>query len=75
MKKSKNKKLELKLQALKNQIKKDITEKKSNNTNLEINFDLIIKDLYKTILMIAISFGLLFLIKYLDSNFFLNKFF
>jgi hypothetical protein len=75
MKKSKNKKLEFKLQALKNQIKKDITEKKSNNTNLEINFDLIKKDLYKTILMIAISFGLLFLIKYLDSNFFLNKFF
>lgn len=73
MNKIKDKKLKAKVEALKSQL--GSTAK--NNINLEKgNLNLKIKkDIYRTILLIFISFGVLFLIKYLDTNFFFNKFF
>jgi hypothetical protein len=73
MNKIKDKKLKAKVEALKSQL--GSTAK--NNINLEkgnLNQE-IKKDIYRTILLIFISFGVLFLIKYLDTNFFFNKFF
>jgi len=73
MNKIKDKKLKAKVEALKSQLgstaKNNINLEKGN-LNLEIK-----KDIYRTILLIFISFGVLFLIKYLDTNFFFNKFF
>jgi len=39
------------------------------------NSKLIKKDLIKTFILMIVSFGLLFLIKFLNTNFSLNKFF
>lgn len=75
MKKNKQKHLEAKIQALSNQLnlkesrKKDI-EKSSIDLSRSIK-----RDVYKTLFLILISFGILFLIKYLDTNLFFNKFF
>lgn len=73
MNKIKDKKLKAKVEALKSQLgstaKININLEKGN-LNQEIK-----KDIYRTILLIFISFGVLFLIKYLDTNFFFNKFF
>ncbi len=73
MSKNKDKKLKAKVEALKSQLgpREKLEEKKENlNINLEIK-----KDIVKTLILIFASFGILFLIKYLDTNFFFNKFF
>jgi len=73
MSKNKDKKLKAKVEALKSQLgpREKFEEKKENlNINLEIK-----KDIVKTLILIFASFGILFLIKYLDTNFFFNKFF
>jgi len=73
MSKNKDKKLKAKVEALKSQLgpREKLVEKKENlNINLEIK-----KDIVKTLILIFASFGILFLIKYLDTNFFFNKFF
>jgi hypothetical protein len=73
MSKNNDKKLKAKVEALKSQLgpREKLVEKKENlNINLEIK-----KDIVKTLILIFASFGILFLIKYLDTNFFFNKFF
>ena len=74
-----NKKLAAQNQVLKNIIKAkgiDLKSKVSENKNNHRNIDsLISKDLKYTFIYIVLSFGLLFLIKILNLNLFLNKFF
>jgi hypothetical protein len=74
-----NKKLAAQNQVLKNIIKAkgiDIKSKVSEDKNNHKNIDrLIAKDLKFTFLYILLSFGLLFAIKTLNLNLFLNKFF
>ena len=74
-----NKKLAAQNQVLKNIIKAkgiDIKSKVSENKNNHRNIDsLISKDLKYTFIYIVLSFGLLFLIKILNLDLFLNKFF
>jgi hypothetical protein len=75
--KKRNPKLSAKVQALNNELKSqgiviNKTEKISENKDLSKQ---IIKDLYKTIILIIVSFGILLAIKYLNTNFSLNKFF
>ena len=77
--------LSAKVQALNNELKsKGIvvkkTEKNFENNDLTkmINKDLtkmINQDLIKTLILITASFGILIAIKYLNTNFSLNKFF
>ncbi len=73
MNKNKDKKLKAKVEALKSQLgptPKSNVNLEKNNINQEIK-----KDIYRTLVLILISFGILFLIKYLDANLFFNKFF
>jgi len=73
MNKNKDKKLKAKVEALKSQLgptTKSNVNLEKNNINQEIK-----KDIYRTLVLILISFGILFLIKYLDANLFFNKFF
>jgi len=74
-----NKKLAAQNQVLKNIIKAkgiDLKSKVSENKNNHRNIDsLISKDLKYTFIYIVLSFGLLFLIKILNLDLFLNKFF
>jgi hypothetical protein len=74
-----NKKLAAQNQVLKNIIKAkgiDIKSKVSEDKNNHKNIDsLIAKDLKFTFLYILLSCGLLFAIKTLNLNLFLNKFF
>lgn len=48
---------------------------KKDNLNEDFDFEIIKKDVLKTIILIALSFGVLFLIKYLQTDFSFNKFF
>ena len=69
--------LSAKVQALNNELKAkgiviEKTEKVTENKDLT---KMINQDLIKTLVLIAISFGILIAIKYLNSNFSLNKFF
>lgn len=73
MKKNKSKQLQAKVQALSNQLNINRFNKKEKEY-IDIN-DSIKKDITKTIVLMIVSFGILFLIKYLDSNLFFNKFF
>jgi hypothetical protein len=73
MNKNKDKKLKAKVEALKSQLgnsPKTTYSKENLNSEKEIK-----KDILKTVILILISFGILFLIKYLDTNLFFNKFF
>jgi hypothetical protein len=74
-----NKKLAAQNQVLKNIIKAkgiDIKSKVSENKDNHRNIDsLISKDLKYTFIYIVLSFGLLFAIKILNLDLFLNKFF
>ena len=74
-----NKKLAAQNQVLKNIIKAkgiNLKSKVSENKNNHRNIDsLISKDLKYTFIYIVLSFGLLFLIKILNLDLFLNKFF
>lgn len=52
------------------------TIKFSNNSKEVVDIDGKIKnDIKWTLIYISLSFGILFLVKYLQSNFFFNKFF
>jgi hypothetical protein len=75
MSKDKNKILKAKVQALSNQLNAD-GKKFTIKSDLESKniTHFIKKDLTQTIILIIISFGILLLIKYLDSNFLFNKF-
>lgn len=74
MKKNKNKKLQAQIQALNNQLSLNENKVKiKSETVLDIS-KYIKRDLIQTIILIIISFGVLFLVKYLESNLFLNKF-
>jgi hypothetical protein len=69
--------LSAKVQALNNELKAkgivlEKTEKVTENKDLT---KMINQDLIKTLVLIAISFGILIAIKYLNTNFSLNKFF
>lgn len=75
MKNIKNKKLQSKVQALSNQWNIKENKKVDNSKNYKEISLIIKKDLIKTLFLIAASFGILFLIKHLDSNLFFNKFF
>ncbi len=74
----KKRNLEAQNQILKNYIKAkglDIDIKKNSEKIKNKNIDsLVYKDLKLTIIYIIGSFGLLFLIRYLNLDFFLNKF-
>lgn len=75
--KKRNPKLSAKLQALNNELKSkgvvlDKNEKISENKDLT---QMINQDLIKTLILITVSFGILITIKYLNTNFSLNKFF
>jgi len=75
--KKRNPKLNAKIQALNNELKsKGVSinkdEKISENKDLTQK---IYQDLYKTAILITVSFIILFAIKYLNTNFSLNKFF
>jgi hypothetical protein len=69
--------LSAKVQALNNELKSkgivvEKTEKNSENNDLT---KMINQDLIKTLILITASFGILIAIKYLNTNFSLNKFF
>jgi hypothetical protein len=72
---NKNKKLKAKIQAFQNELSltKKIINPPLKTETVNIN-DLIKQDLKKTFIIIALSFAILFVIKYLDTNFLLNKF-
>lgn len=76
MKKNKNNKLKAKIQALSNQLTDINPKKNQENVDKDNNLDLAIKkDILVSVILILVSFGILFMIKFLDSNFFLDKFF
>lgn len=75
MSKKKNTNLKAQVQALSNQLNinhKKPPEYKNTKVSLEKSIK---KDLLQTLILIVLSFGILFLFKYLDTNFFFNKFF
>lgn len=75
--KKRNPKLNAKIQALNNELKSkgiSINKEEKISENKELT-QKIYQDLYKTAILIFISFGILFAIKYLNTDFSLNKFF
>jgi hypothetical protein len=74
MKKNKNKKLQAQIQALNNQLAVKENKIKIKSEAIYDIAKYIKRDLIQTLILIVLSFGILFLVKYLETNLFLNKF-